>query len=46
MCWVRQAVAAAQSQSALSEEQWKEVTKVFESLDKDRDGTLSIKARV
>lgn len=40
-----QALAAIRSQSALSEEQWKEVNKVFSALDKDRDGSLSLKAR-
>jgi hypothetical protein len=38
-----QALAAAQSQNALSEEQLKEVAKVFEALDKDRTGSLSLK---
>jgi Ca2+-binding EF-hand superfamily protein len=38
-----QAIAAIKSQSSLTEEQWQEVNKVFSALDKDRDGSLSVK---
>jgi hypothetical protein len=37
--------AALQSQTALSDEQWAEVTQVFHALDRDRTGALSNKVR-
>lgn len=37
--------AALQSQTALSDEQWAEITQVFHALDRDRTGALSGKVR-